>query len=97
MKIKKKVRILTVLRDYCEKLKIDINSRTKDDDNYEGFMQKNQTLIYEVFSLSELFSGVDCPDSIFQPSHSFLSSPSDVSGIFTGTGIKQFSRNDAET
>ena len=65
VKIKKKVRILTVLRDYCEKLKIDINSRTKDDDNYEGFMQKNQTLIYEVFSLSELFSGVDCPDSIY--------------------------------
>ena len=54
---KKKVRILTALRDYCENLKIDINSKSKDDDNYEGFKEKNKGLTYEVSLPSNILSG----------------------------------------
>ena len=57
MQYKKKVRILTALRDYCEKLKIVVNSNSKDDDNYEGFKEKNKGLIYEVSLPSNVLSG----------------------------------------
>ena len=42
------VRKLARLRKTCEEVKIEVNNRTKDDDNYEGFLEKNKELVYEI-------------------------------------------------
>ena len=39
---------LARLRNICEEVKMEVNNRTKDDDRYEGFLKKNQKLVYEI-------------------------------------------------
>ena len=41
-------RKLARLRNICEVVKIAMNTKTKDDDNYERFLRKNEHLIYEI-------------------------------------------------
>ena len=39
---------LARLRNICEEVKIEVNNRTKDDNFYEGFLNKNDMLVYEI-------------------------------------------------
>ena len=52
------VRKLARLRKTCEEVKIEVNNRTKDDNFYEGFLEKNQKLVYEI-DVSDLTTKTD--------------------------------------
>ena len=52
------VRKLARLRNICEDAKIEVNNRTKDDDRYEGFLKKNENLVYEI-DVSYLTTEID--------------------------------------
>ena len=52
------VRKLERLRKTCEEVKIEVNNRTKDDDNYESFLKKNERLVYEI-DVSYLTNEID--------------------------------------
>ncbi|CBK22957.2 uncharacterized protein [Blastocystis hominis] len=41
-------RKLARLRNICEDVKIEVNMKTTDDDNYEAFLRKNEHLTYEI-------------------------------------------------
>ena len=45
---KRMVNKLARLRNICEIAKIEVNNRTKDDNFYEGFLTRNEKLVYEI-------------------------------------------------
>ena len=55
---KRMVNELARLRNICEDAKIEVNNRTKDNDRYEGFLKKNENLVYEI-DVSYLTTEID--------------------------------------
>ena len=49
---------LARLRKSCEEVKISYNNHIQDDDNYEGFLMKNEKLVYEI-DVSDLTTEID--------------------------------------
>ena len=52
------VRKLARLRNICEEVKMEVNNRTKDDDDYGRFLKKNEKLVYEI-DVSYLTNEID--------------------------------------
>ena len=90
------VRKLARLRNICEEVKIAVNMKTKDDDNYEGFLRKNERLTYEI-DVSYLTTEIEtieipfrevteaimnCMESaVLKPLHYITDKPSQKSGV----------------
>ena len=90
------VRKLARLRNICEEVKIEVNNRTKDDDFYTGFLNKNEQLVYEI-DVSYLTPEIDlialpfrevteaimnCMESaVLKPLEYITSKPSQMTGV----------------
>ena len=89
------VRKLARLRNICEEVKMEVNNRTKDDDDYGRFLKKNEKLVYEI-DVSYLTNEIDailipfrevteaimkCLEPALKPLEYIISKPCQMPGI----------------